>query len=84
MEQRLKGDERVSWVILSGEREFQPEGTASAKILRYDHLECSRNSKDASVVGAEGGSNNRLRPRCEGWERFLYSLGGRCQYLDFE
>lgn len=61
LEQRLKGDERVSWVILSGEREFQPEGTASAKILRYDHLECSRNSKDASVVGAEGGSNNRLR-----------------------
>lgn len=55
LEQRLKGDERVSWVILSGERAFQPEGTASAKILRYDHLECSRNSKEASVAGAEGG-----------------------------
>lgn len=35
-------------------------------------------------LGQREGENKRLRSRCEGWKRFLFSLGDHCQYLDFE
>ena len=83
LEQRLRGGEGVRYVTLSGEKAFQPEGTASAKVLRRDCLGCSGATRRPLWLGQREGESKRFRLRFEGWDRFLPPLGGHYQDLGF-